>query len=143
MPKRLGEIADTSSVTSTDKALILRSGQEYLAPMPKVAEAVSEELEDDFAEKTKIISTISGTTLLIEDNTEYRLTNVSNLTINYPSGNFECWFRITTAASGTINIHLPTSQYIGEAPDLEKNGITYELSIKDGVVIGAEVGDGT
>lgn len=85
----------------------------------------------------------SGTDITLADNTEYRLTGVTNLTMHYPSGNFECWFRITTAASGTINIHLPTSQYIGEAPDLEKNGITYELSIKDGVVIGAEVGDGT
>ena len=85
----------------------------------------------------------SGTSITLADNTEYRLANVSNLTINYPLGNFECWLRITTAASGTINISLPTSQYIGEAPDLTQHGVTFELSIKDGVVIGAEVGDGS
>lgn len=85
----------------------------------------------------------SGTDITLADNTEYRLTGVTSLTLHYPSGNFECWLRITTAASGTINISLPTSQYIGDAPDLTQHSMTYELSIKDGVVIGAEVGDGT
>ena len=77
----------------------------------------------------------SGTQIALTDNTEYRLTGVQTLTITFPTGDFACWLRITTAASGTISITFPvTVKYIGEAPTFGA-GETWELSVKDGVVI--------
>lgn len=85
----------------------------------------------------------TGSNITLADNTEYRLADVTTLTLTYPTGNFECWMRLTFAASGDITVILPTgTKYIGTAPDF-KNGETWELSIKDGVVIAQKVGDGT
>lgn len=83
----------------------------------------------------------SGTSIALSNNTEYVLSNVTALTLTYPSGNFECWLKITTAASGTVTITLPSSTYIGYAPAFS-NGETWEVSIKDSVVIAQKVGDG-
>ena len=81
----------------------------------------------------------TGTNITLADNTEYRLTNVTTLTLTYPSGNFECWLRLTFASSGTINVTLPnTSTYIGSAPTFA-NGETWEISVKDGIVVAAKV----
>ncbi|MBR3320712.1 MAG: hypothetical protein IKG04_02065, partial [Exiguobacterium sp.] len=81
----------------------------------------------------------TGTVIALADNTEYRLDNVTTLTLTYPaSGNFECWLRLSFAASGTITVTLPTSSYIGSAPTFA-NGETWEVSIKDGVVCAAKV----
>lgn len=77
------------------------------------------------------------------DNEEYRLTDVTKLRIAYQTGDFECWMRLTFAASGDITVTLPTgTKYIGIAPDFA-NGDTWELSIKDGIVIAQRVDDGT
>jgi hypothetical protein len=84
----------------------------------------------------------SGTSITLADNTEYELTNVTTLTFTYPSGNFECWIKLTTASEGTITITLPTSSYIGYAPTFG-NGETWEISIKDSVVIAQKVGSGS
>lgn len=85
----------------------------------------------------------TGTNITLADNTEYRLTDVSTLTLNYPSGDFECWLKLTFAESGSITVTLPTgTKYIGNAPSFA-NGETWEMSIKDGVVIAQKVGDGT
>lgn len=80
----------------------------------------------------------TGTNIALEDNAEYRLTDVSTLNITYPDTNFECWLRIATVAEGTVTITLPTSSYIGDTPTFA-NGETWELSIKDGVVIASKV----
>lgn len=76
--------------------------------------------------------------LTVADNTEYRFSSsVTSLTITFPSGNFDCWMRFTTDSS--ITVSLPASAtYIGGAPAFEASK-TYEMSIKDGVVICAEV----
>lgn len=85
----------------------------------------------------------TGSNITLADNTEYRLADVTTLTLTYPTGNFECWMRLTFAASGDATVILPTgTKYIGTAPDF-KNGETWEMSIKDGVVIAQKVGDGT
>lgn len=85
----------------------------------------------------------AGTEITLADNTEYRLADVTTLTLTYPTGDFECWMRLTFAAEGTITVTLPsTTQYIGTTPTFA-NGETWELSIKDGVVIAQKVGDGT
>ena len=85
----------------------------------------------------------SGTAITLADNTEYRLTSVTTLTLTYPTGNFECWLKLTFAASGSITVTLPTgTKYIGSAPSFA-NGETWEMSIKDGVAVAQKVGDGT
>ena len=84
----------------------------------------------------------TGSNITLADNTEYRLADVTTLTLTYPTGNFECWMRLTFAASGDATVILPTgTKYIGNTPDF-KNGETWEMSIKDGVVIAQKVGDG-
>lgn len=85
----------------------------------------------------------AGTEITLADNTEYRLTNVTTLTLNYPEGEFECWLKLTFAESGSITVTLPTgTKYIGNAPSFA-NGEIWEMSIKDGVVIAQKVGEGT
>ena len=81
--------------------------------------------------------------ITLADNTEYRLTDVTTLTLTYPTGNFECWMRLNFAASGNVTVTLPTgTKYIGTAPDF-KNGETWELSFKDKILAAQKVGDGT
>ena len=84
-----------------------------------------------------------GTHITLADNTEYRLTSVTTLNLTYPTGNFECWLKLTFAASGDITVTLPTgTKYIGTTPDF-KNGETWELSFKDKILVAQKVGDGT
>ena len=97
------------------------------------------------ADKAEIVDELkpsqvtSGTSMTLADNTEYRLTDVTELTITYPNGNFECWMRLVFATEGTITVTLPaTTQYIGTTPAFA-NGETWELSIKDGVVVAGKV----
>ena len=85
----------------------------------------------------------TGSNIALADNTEYRLTDVTTLTLTYPIGNFECWMRLNFAASGDITVTLPAGTgYIGTAPDF-KNGETWELSFKDKILAAQKVGDGT
>lgn len=84
-----------------------------------------------------------GTNVTLEDNTEYRLTNVTTLNLTYPTNNFECWMRLNFAASGNVTVTLPIgTKYIGTAPDF-KNGETWELSFKDKILAAQKVGEGT
>lgn len=84
-----------------------------------------------------------GTYITLADNTEYRLTDVTTLNLSYPTGDFECWMRLSFAASGDATVILPTgTKYIGATPDF-KNGETWELSFKDKVLAAQKVGDGT
>lgn len=91
----------------------------------------------------KSYTKIQGSNMFLDDNTEYRLADVTTLKLKYPTGDFECWMRLTFAASGDITVTFPTgTKYIGTTPNF-KNGETWEMSIKDGVVIAQKVGDGT
>ena len=93
-----------------------------------------------FTPKAVSAQVATGTEITLADNTEYRLTDVTTLTLTYPTGNFECWLKLTFAASGSITVTLPTgTEYLGIIPDF-KNGEVWELSIKDGVVVGEKVG---
>jgi hypothetical protein len=84
----------------------------------------------------------TGTNITLADNTEYRLTDVTTLTLTYPTGDFECWMRLTFAASGNVTVTLPSgTRYIGTAPDF-KNGETWELSFKDKILAAQKVGEG-
>ena len=85
----------------------------------------------------------TGSNITLADNTEYRLTDVTTLRLSYPVGDFECWMRLSFAASGDATVILPTgTQYIGTTPDF-KNGETWELSFKDRVLVAQKVGDGS
>lgn len=85
----------------------------------------------------------TGTNITLADNTEYRLTDVTTLSLSYPTGKFECWMRLTFAASGNITVTLPAdTEYLGATPNF-KNGETWELSFKDKVLAAQKVGDGT
>ena len=84
----------------------------------------------------------TGSNIALADNTEYRLADVTTLTLTYPTSDFECWMRLTFAESGNITVTLPAdTKYIGAAPDF-KNGETWELSFKDKVLAAQKVGEG-
>lgn len=97
----------------------------------------------EIVDELKPSQVTSGTSMTLADNTEYRLTDVTELTITYPDGNFECWMRLAFAAEGAITVTLPSGTgYIGSAPDF-KNGEIWELSFKDKILAAQKVGDGT
>ena len=84
-----------------------------------------------------------GVYITLADNTEYRLTDVTTLNLSYPTGDFECWMRLSFAASGDVTVTLPAgTKYLGAVPDF-KNGETWELGFKDKVLAAQKVGDGT
>ena len=90
---------------------------------------------------TQLITSTGGGNITLADNTEYRLTDVTTLMINYLASNFECWMRLTFAESGDITVTLPAdTEYLGPTPNF-KNGETWELSFKDKVLIAQKVGD--
>lgn len=73
--------------------------------------------------------------LTLSDNTEYRLTDVSSLTLSYPEGSFECWMKVSFSLTEPINVTFPIeTKYIGSHPSF-MNGETWEISVKDGVVV--------
>ena len=73
--------------------------------------------------------------LMLNDNTEYRLSNISSLTLSYPEGNFEVWMNISFSSTEPINVVFPDeTRYIGAVP-VFNNGQTWEISIKDGVAV--------
>ena len=91
------------------------------------------------AAEENVVTQAAPSAITLADNTIYYLTNVSALTITYPSAaHWEVWIKLTTAASGTVSITLPASSYIGGAPTIG-NGETWELSIRDGVVVAGQV----
>lgn len=82
----------------------------------------------------------NGDTITLVDNvTYYSEEEISDLTVLYPNGNFIGAIEFTTPTDGTINISLPAnSKYIGEAISFG-NDETWELNIKNGVVVGGMV----
>ena len=87
------------------------------------------------------VTITDNTTVALADNTEYSGTDLSTVTFTYPQGDFECCMSLNFADSGTITVTFPTSQYIGSVPTFE-NGKTYEISIKNGVIVAGEVTSG-
>ena len=80
----------------------------------------------------------NGATITVENNTIYTATEeISTLTIIYPETKFMCYFDFTLATEGDITITLPESKYIGAKPTFA-NGETWEMSIRNGVVVGGK-----
>ena len=89
--------------------------------------------------KPKKVTFTNGATIIAEDNTSYYAdTEISNLTIVYPTTDFMCSFDFTIASEGDVTITLPESKYIGGTPSFA-NGETWEINIKNGVVVGGLV----
>lgn len=81
------------------------------------------------------VVTSSEESLLLSDNVEYRLTNISTLNISYPDNNFEVWMNIQFSSTETLSVQFPSeTKFIGSIPTFG-NGQTWEISIKDGVAI--------
>ena len=76
--------------------------------------------------------------ITVEDNTEYRFTSaVELLNVGLPSGNFDCWMRFTCGTDPVVTF-VGALGFIGGEPTFETDK-TYEVSIKDGVVLCVEV----
>ena len=89
--------------------------------------------------ETKRVSFGNGETIDVVNNTIYTANApIDNLTVNYPEDEFICSLNFTVAATGSVTITLPQSEYIGGVPSLA-NGETWELNISDGVVVGGKV----
>ena len=118
---------------------------EYMGNMLDQKVSLSDITPEAIGAKAVTTKVDTGTSLSMSDNTEYRLSNVTTLELYapYKKTQYECWFSLTFANSGTITVTLPTGmKYIGSAPDFN-NGESWEMSIKDGVVIAQKIGDGT
>lgn len=118
---------------------------EYMGNMLNQKVSLSDITPEAIGAKAVTTKVDTGTSLSMNDNTEYRLSNVTTLELYapYKKTQYECWFSLTFANSGTITVTLPTGmKYIGSAPDFN-NGESWEMSIKDGVVIAQKIGDGT
>lgn len=89
-------------------------------------------------DKTASVTLTDGSTVALDDNTEYVGTGLTDITFTYPSGDFECYLVLNFASSGTITVTFPTSQYIGSAPTFA-NSETWEISIKNGVIVAGKV----
>lgn len=86
----------------------------------------------------KITIDTESATIEVADNTEYRFSiPVTNLTITFPGSSFESWMLFT--AGGSIDVSFPQyAKYANKAPVFIA-GSTYEISIKDNIVVVAEV----
>lgn len=87
----------------------------------------------------KTVSFFDSEIITVEDNTNYiAQEEISSLTIFSPDADFICSFQFTLVSEGDITITLPESKYIGGVPEFA-NGETWELNIKNGVVVGGKV----
>jgi len=87
---------------------------------------------------SKVIITDGAEPVALADNTEYSGTSLTDITFTYPQDDFECYLILNFADSGTITVTFPTSSYIGNAPTFA-NGETWEISIKNGVIVAGKV----
>ena len=80
-------------------------------------------------------------TVTLADNTIYYAEEISQLSNEYPEGDFMCslTFTLSDIEDLDVTVTLPgTSKYIGGTPTFAK-GETWELNIKNGVVVGGLV----
>lgn len=89
----------------------------------------------------KYVDFSDGEVLHVENNTVYTANYPINTLIldGYPTEAFICSVIFTTNETGIIEVELPSSGYIGKVPDLEENGVTWELSIHNGIIAAGKV----
>lgn len=90
--------------------------------------------------KIKRVNLYANDSANCENNTEYKGSEaISSLSLYFPDTDFICSLFFTTAADGDINITFPEgTKFLGAEP-VFGNGETWELNIKDGVVVGGKV----
>ena len=86
----------------------------------------------------RVVIENSVATVNLVDNTEYRFSSpVTDLTITFPDSSFESWMLFT--AGDSIVVKFPQyTRYANKAPVFIA-GATYEISVKDYIVVVAEV----
>ena len=100
-----------------------------------------DELINNKADKPKKVIFNDMGTLNLADNTIYEAEGeLLNPYFNYPEGDFMCSITFTLAnmEDFDVTVTLPQSKYIGGVPTFAK-GETWELNIKNGVVVGGLV----
>lgn len=87
-----------------------------------------------------VSSNLAIHTITLRDHVEDELTiAVTSLTIKFPASQyFDSWLKFTTSSSSARVTFPEGTTFIGGAPTFEPNK-TYEMSIKDGCVVCAEV----
>ncbi len=101
-------------------------------------DAVEEAASQIEASKTKKATSFPEAGTAVVDNTEYSIADaVNTYTFTWPEGDFEIWARFTTGETPVIAFPA-TTKYIGGAPTFDPN-LTYEMSVKNSVVVVAEV----
>lgn len=130
-------------VTATAAELNKLDGVTATATELNYCDGVTANIQTQLNAKQAKTATVSGSgtiSVTLADNTEYRYTGVTKLTLAYPSGNFESWVRITVGTSANATVSFPSgTTYIGSVPTFAA-GKTYEISIKDKIVVIGEVG---
>lgn len=94
------------------------------------------------ADKTKVVTFENNAVITLQNNTEYvGVGDIRSFSVAYPEGDFlaSINFTINDTLSEGITITLPESKYIGEVPTFSNNE-TWELNIKNGVVVGGKIG---
>lgn len=91
----------------------------------------------------KVEITKATASIACEDNTEYLCSvPMTSLAFTFPETNFECWLSFTAHGSSDCTITFPTGySFIGNIPDIEQ-GASYELSIKNKVIIMSKISAG-
>lgn len=75
--------------------------------------------------------------ITLADNTEYTITNCASITLAYPAGRYEAFISVTFGAA--VSLTFPTgTKYIGDVPTFAA-GETWEISVKNGVVVAGKV----
>ena len=137
-------IDEVKKYTDSEISALVNSAPETLDTLGELASAFEENqdmievLDAAIVNKKNIatiINDIAESSLVLSDNTEYRLVDISSLSLSYPDRNFEVWMKITFSSNGNISVKFPSeTRYIGVEPTFG-NGQTWEISIKDGVAI--------
>lgn len=125
--------AQTTAENAANEAVSDRLGD--LGGYTTVSEYIEYTVLTQVRHVTETVINISA-----DNNVEWIFDNpISSLTITYPTTGFITSFYFTLADEGAITITLPDStKYIGGAPDFQ-NGQTWELNIKNGVLVGGLV----
>lgn len=94
----------------------------------------------DKQDKPHRVTLTAPSALTVADNTVYYLSNVSSLSITYPTGHFECLLQMETASSDVSGVTFGSgTKFIGDVPSSWSTSSTYEISIRDKIVVIQEV----
>lgn len=95
------------------------------------------DIPDMVSASLKKVTGSGNISVTVENNTEYRYTDVTSLSITCPDGEYECWIRMEFNNNCTpnftiTNATLCASSFSFSTSGLEYYGVTVEIHIKDG-----------